>query len=73
VFCRHSAIKETRMVEVIIYRRRYGSPCLELDGLDDEGGFLVDIDDARELHAQLGACLGALDAETHPKNPEKKP
>ncbi len=30
-----------------------------------------ELKDARSLYEQLGAVLGALDAETHPKNPEK--
>ncbi len=37
----------------------------------DHGYLRLKEHDARSLYEQLGAVLGALDAETHPKNPEK--
>ncbi len=57
----------TRMVDV-----RYGSGLVQIWCPESwVGGIGFNTEEARSLYEQLGAVLGALDAETHPKNPEK--
>lgn len=54
-----------RLVEPIVF--------IEINVFGDPNRILgrhsLTVAQARALHAELGACLGALDAETHPSNP----